>query len=222
MSLTHLLIDLDGTISDSSPGIGRSLRAAFEACGYAAPNDEQVRAAIGPPFELSFPRLGVAERDIARVIEAYRVRYEDAGMYENELYPGIVEMLTALAETFTLAVATAKPEPTARRIIQHFGLDQHFATVVGASPEVGGGRRTKAHVITHALAVLDIGPGPHAVMVGDRDHDVDGARHNGLDCLGVAWGFGSRDELRAAGATAIVETPAGVVDAARVAYRSGS
>jgi phosphoglycolate phosphatase len=222
MSLTHVLIDLDGTISDSSPGIGRSLRAAFAACGYAAPDERQVRAAIGPPFELTFPHLGVAEHDIARVIDAYRVRYEDVGMYENELYPGVVDMLTTLAETFTLAVATAKPEPTARRIIQHFGLDSHFAAVVGASPEVGAGRRTKAEVITHALTVLEIEPGPHAVMVGDRDHDVDGARHNGLDCLGVAWGFGSREELWAAGAAAIVETPAEVVDAARDAYRSGS
>jgi phosphoglycolate phosphatase len=218
---THLLLDLDGTLSDSSPGIGRSLQHAFERCGYAPPSDDAVRAAIGPPFELTFPGLGVPHHDIARVVAAYRERYETIGLFENELYPGIVEMLDALAVDYTLAVATAKPEPTAVRIIEHFGLTSYFAVQAGATFEVGAGRRTKGQVIAYALEQLDVEPGEHVVMIGDRDHDVEGALEHGLDCIGVTWGFGSHDELRQAGATAIVERPGDVAAAVAATYRAG-
>ncbi len=218
---THVLLDLDGTISDSSVGIARSLQHAFERCGYEPPADEQVRAVIGPPFELSLPRLGVAPVDVERIVLAYRQRYDDVGMFENVVYAGVVAMLDELAVDHTLAVATAKPEPTARRIVEHFGLADRFAVQVGATVEVGSGRRTKAAVITHALARLGIEGGDHVVMVGDRDHDVEGAAANGLDCIGVTWGFGSRDELIAAGAAAVVDAPARVVEAVTATYRCG-
>jgi phosphoglycolate phosphatase len=218
---THLLIDLDGTLSDSSPGIGRSLQHAFERCGYPPPTDAEVRAAIGPPFEITFPLLGVPGHDIVRVIDAYRERYESIGLFENALYPGIVEMLDALAAEYTLAVATAKPEHTAVRIIEHFGITSYFAVQAGATVEVGAGRRTKAQVIGHALEQLALEPGEHVVMIGDRDHDVEGARHHGLDCIGVAWGFGSHEELARAGATAIVDHPHDVAAAVASTYRAG-
>jgi phosphoglycolate phosphatase len=218
---THLLIDLDGTLSDSSPGIGRSLRHAFAECGYEPPTDAEIRAAIGPPFEVTFPSLGVPTGDIARVVDAYRERYEHIGLFENELYPGIVEMLDGLAGEYTLAVATAKPEPTAVRIIEHFGLANYFTIQAGATIEIGNGRRTKGEVIAHALEQLAISPGHHVVMIGDRDHDVEGARAHGIDCIGVSWGFGSHDELRNAGASAIVDRPAEVADAVAGTYRSG-
>jgi phosphoglycolate phosphatase len=213
---THVLLDLDGTLSDSSPGIGRSLQHAFERCGYAPPTDDDVRAAIGPPFELTFPVLGVPHHDIARVVAVYRERYETIGLFENSLYPGIVEMLDVLAAEYTLAVAT-----TAVRIIEHFGLASYFAVQAGATIEVGAGRRTKGQVIAYALEQLELEPGEHVVMIGDRDHDVEGARDHGLDCIGVAWGFGSRDELRRAGATAIVEHPSDVAAAVTATYRAG-
>lgn len=222
MTPTHLLIDLDGTISDSSPGIGRSLQLAFEACGYRPPTDEQVRTAIGPPFEVTLPTFGVAPHDLERVVDAYRLRYEDVGLFENEMYAGIAEALHELAAEHTLTVATAKPEATARRIIHHFGLDDHFAVIAGATLHVGGARRTKAQVINYALAELNVEPGPHVLMIGDRDHDVEGARANGVDCIGVGWGFGGRDELLGAGAVTVVETPGEVVGAVRSAYRAGS
>ena len=220
---THVLLDLDGTLSDSSPGIGRSLQHAFSMCGYEPPSDEQVRTVIGPPFEVSFPTLGIPVDDIERVVLAYRERYEDIGLFENTVYPGIAEMLDELAAAgHTLSIATAKPEPTATRIIEHFGFADHFAVQAGATIEVGTGRRTKAEVINYALIMLRLGPSDLArvVMVGDRDHDVEGAHLNGIDCIGVTWGFGSPDELESAGAATLVDTPGEVAAAVTSTYRS--
>ena len=220
---THVLLDLDGTISDSSPGIGRSLQHTFSTCGYEPPTDEQVRSVIGPPFEISFPTLGIPVDDIERVVLAYRDRYEDIGLFENTVYPGIAEMLDELAAAgHTLSIATAKPEPTARRIIDHFGFTDYFEVQAGATVDVGSGRRTKAEVINYALISLRLGPSdlPHVVMVGDRDHDVEGAHLNGIDCVGVTWGFGSVDELESAGAAALAHSPGEVAAAVAATYRS--
>lgn len=220
---THVLLDLDGTISDSSPGIGRSLQYAFETCGYEPPTDEQIRHVIGPPFEIGLPTLGIPVDDVERVVLAYRDRYEDIGLFENTVYPGVAEMLDDLVTAgHTLSIATAKPEPTARRIIEHFGFADHFAVQAGATVDVGTGRRTKAEVINYALICLRLGPSdlPRVVMVGDRDHDVEGAHLNGIDCIGVTWGFGSVDELDGAGAALTVDTPGEVAAAVAATYRS--
>jgi len=220
---TYVLLDLDGTISDSSVGIARSLQHAFTACGYQPPSDEQVRGVIGPPFELSFPTLGIPVDDIERVIDAYRERYEDIGLFENIVYPGISDMLDQLAdEGHTLSIATAKPEPTARRIIEHFGFTDRFAVQAGATLAVGTGRRTKAEVINYALIELHLTPADlsRVIMVGDRDHDVEGAHLNGIDCVGVTWGFGSSEELESAGAVALAARPDEVAAAVTATYRS--
>jgi phosphoglycolate phosphatase len=225
----HVLLDLDGTLSDSSLGIGRSLQHAFSTCGYEPPTDDQVRSVIGPPFEVSFPTLGVPGHDIERVVAAYRERYEDVGLFENEVYPGIADMLDELATAgFVVSLATAKPQTTAIRIVEHFGFSHHFAVQAGATDDVGVGRRTKAQVITYALAELGLGGddlgrhrnGHHVVMIGDRDHDVEGARLNGIDCIGVTWGFGSPAELEDAGARALVDSPTEVAAAVIATYRS--
>ncbi len=223
MTASHVLLDLDGTISDSSPGIGRSLRHAFAACGYEPPTDQQVRTVIGPPFEVGLPTLGIHVDDIERVVGAYRDRYEDVGLFENTVYPGVVEMLAELADAgHTLSIATAKPERTAQRIIEHFGFTAHFVVQAGASNEVGVGRRTKAEVIKYALVELQLGRDDltRVVMVGDRDHDVEGAHLNGIACVGVTWGFGSPRELEDAGASVLVDTPAEVAAAVAATYRS--
>jgi phosphoglycolate phosphatase len=221
---SHVLLDLDGTISDSSLGIGRSLHHAFSTCGYEPPSDEQVRAMIGPPFELSFPKVGIPAGDVERVIDAYRVRYEDIGLFENVVYDGIADMLAELGDAgHVISLATAKPQVTAIRIIEHFGLAGHFEVQAGASAEVGSGRRTKGEVIAHALERLGLpaaGGDHRVVMVGDRDHDVEGASLHALPCLGVTWGFGSPDELLGAGAVALVDTPAEVAAAVAATYRS--
>lgn len=221
---SHVLLDLDGTISDSSLGIGRSLRHAFTTCGYDPPTDEQIRSMIGPPFEMSFPKIGIPPDDIERVIDAYRVRYEDVGMFENELYDGIADMLAELRDAgHVISLATAKPQVTAIRIIEHFGLTGFFEIQAGATSEVGSNRRTKGEVIAHALERLGLpaaGGDHRVVMVGDRDHDVEGASLHALPCLGVTWGFGSRDELLGAGAVALVDTPGEVAAAVAATYRS--
>ncbi len=226
-SPSHVLLDLDGTISDSSPGIGRSLRHAFSTCGYPEPTDEQIRSMIGPPFEVTFPALGVPAADIARVIEAYGVRYNDIGLFENAVYPGIGDMLEELRSAgHTISLATAKPQHTAIRIVEHFGFTDYFAFQAGATAEVGTGRRTKAEVITYALDMLAVSPrgvdgeGHDVVMIGDRDHDVEGASLNQIPCIGVTWGFGSPDELTQAGAAAIVDSPAQVAASVAATYRS--
>ncbi len=157
--MTHVLLDLDGTLSDSSLGIGRSLQHAFSVCGYEPPTDEQVRSVIGPPFELSFPTLGIPVDDIERVVAAYRERYEDIGLFENDVYPGIAAMLAELHDSgLTLSLATAKPQSTAIRIVEYFGFTDYFTIQAGATSEVGSGRRTKAEVITYALSELGIEP----------------------------------------------------------------
>ncbi len=223
--MRHVLLDLDGTLSDSSLGIGRSLQHAFSECGYEPPTEEQVRSVIGPPFELSFPTLGIPVDDIERVVAVYRERYEDVGLFENEVYPGIAAMLDELhGAGLTLSLATAKPQTTAIRIVEHFGFTDYFTLQAGATIEVGSGRRTKAEVITYALSELGVGPTPQdlagVIMIGDRDHDVEGARDNGIDCIGVTWGFGSVDELTTAGAAAVVSSPAEVAAAVAATYRA--
>ena len=223
--MTHLLLDLDGTLSDSSLGIGRSLRHAFSVCGYEPPTDEQVRCVIGPPFELSFPTLGVPPDDIERVVEVYRERYEEVGLFENEVYPGIAAMLDELhGAGLTLSLATAKPQMTAIRIVEYFGFTDYFTIQAGATVEVGSGRRTKSEVITYALAELGVGHDPEdlagVIMIGDRDHDVEGAHANGIDCIGVTWGFGSVEELTTAGAVALVSSPAEVAAVVAATYRA--
>ncbi|MFK8025488.1 MAG: HAD hydrolase-like protein [Ilumatobacter sp.] len=222
---THVLLDLDGTLTNSEPGIGASLKHAFNECGYAEPDDDMIRSMIGPPFELSFPRHGIHVDDIQRVIDAYGVRYRSVGLFENSLYDGVLEMMNALTEAgHTLTLATAKPEDTAFRICDHFGLSEYFTRRAGATNDVGG-RRTKGEVITHALQLLGVSPHDrialdHVIMVGDRDHDVEGAHLNAIDCVGVTWGFGSLDELTDEGAAAVVDHPRDVVAAVAAVYRS--
>jgi len=223
---THVLLDLDGTISDSALGIGRSLTYAFEECGHPPPDDATIRSMIGPPFELTLPKLGIHVDEIEKVIGVYRERYEEIGLFENEMYDGVTDMLERLrSDGHSISLATAKPQHTAIRIIEHFGLTDYFVRKVGAMNEVGEGRRTKGEVITHALGLLGVSPHDrialdHVIMVGDRDHDVEGAHLNAIDCIGVSWGFGSTEELKSAGALTVIDHPHDVAGAVDAAYRS--
>lgn len=219
---THVLLDLDGTLSDSEPGILRSLQWACEREGFPIPTDEEVRSIIGPPFELGLPRIGIPDDALELVIDTYRDRYKRIGAFENTLYPGIVEMLDALADLgLSLSVATAKPEQTAHPILDYFGISDRFDVRAGATLTTE--RRTKAQVIDFALRELEIHADPdlvdHVIMVGDRDHDVVGAMHHGITCIGVTWGYGSIQELLGSGAVALAETPAEVVELVQQSYR---
>lgn len=205
-----MLLDLDGTLSASAPGITRSLRAALVAEGFDAPDEAELQAYVGPPFEHVLPQLGVPPERVWDVIGRYRDRYDTVGLFETSAYEGVGDMVATLHDAGrTLALATSKPEVTARRVIEHFGWTERFTVIAGATFDAT--RRTKAEVITHALAELGIAAGPHVVMVGDREHDVLGALAHGIDCIGVAWGYAPDGELRAAGAAAVADTPAEVV-----------
>jgi phosphoglycolate phosphatase len=219
---THVLLDLDGTLSDSEPGILNSLQWACMVEGFPIPTEEEVRSVIGPPFELGLPSIGIPDDALERVIDRYRERYADTGAYENTLYDGVIEMLDALAGAgYSLAIATAKPEVTAHPILDYFGISDRFEVRAGAS--LTGERRTKAQVIDHALVELGIHADPelwdHVIMVGDRDHDVLGAMHHHIPCIGVLWGYGSIEELLRAGAVALAESPSDVVGLVGQAYR---
>lgn len=219
---THVLLDLDGTLSDSEPGILRSLQWAFEQEGFPIPTEEQVRSIIGPPFEIGLPQIGIPDDALERVIDRYRERYATIGAFENTLYPGILEMLEALTnDDLILSVATAKPEVTAHPILDYFEISRWFKVRAGATltPE----RRAKAEVIEFALSELGISGDPdigdHVIMVGDRDHDVLGAKRHRIPCIGVTWGYGEPPELLGSGAVALADSAHEVVDLVHETYR---
>lgn len=219
---THVLLDLDGTLSHSEPGIMQSLRWACEQEGFPVPTDEEVRSVIGPPFEIGLPSIGIPDDALQRVVNTYRDHYERIGAFVNTLYDGVLDMLDAMAAAgLSLSVATAKPEVTAHPILDYFEISDRFEVRAGAA--LTSERRTKAQVIDHALHELGIWGHPDlesmVIMVGDRDHDVHGAMYHGIPCIGVEWGYGSIEELLTAGAVAIAETPMEVAELVGRPYR---
>ncbi len=184
-----VIFDLDGTLTDSAEGIVACFLHALEHIGVAVPDGDLVAQIVGPPMDDTFRSMvgGDAERAIA----AFRAEYGSRGWAMNTLFEGIEPLLADLrAAGVRLAVATSKLEPTARRILAHFGLDQHFEVIAGASPD--GSRKTKVEVLAHALEQLQ--PLPERVlMVGDRSHDVHGAAAHGIDTVVVGWGYGRAD-----------------------------
>ncbi len=185
-----VIFDLDGTLTDSADGIVSSFRHALDQIGAAVPEGDLASRVVGPPMHHTLSAMGLGEHADA-AIAAYRADYTTRGWAINSLFDGIGPLLADLrAAGIRLAVATSKAEPTARRILAHFGLDDHFEVVAGAS--VDGTRTTKADVLAHALAQLQ--PLPERVlMVGDRLHDVEGAAAHGLDAVVVGWGYGQAD-----------------------------
>ena len=205
--MSLVLFDLDGTIVDSGPGIRSSVRHAAAAVGVPEPTPEQLRLLIGPPFPAAFRDvLGVDVPTGEAMMTAYRAVYGAGGMFDVTLYEGIPEALDELTgRGDVLAITTSKPAVYAREIVEHLGLTARFAGGVHGAA-VDGSVEGKAAVV--GLALTQHGAGPVAGLVGDRHHDVEGARHHGLACLGVSWGFGARAELEAAGAAAVVDKPA--------------
>jgi phosphoglycolate phosphatase len=195
-----ILFDLDGVLVDSRVPFARSFNAALLANGLQERPEEELHAFIGPPIHESF-RLASGEDDVERFVDAYRTRYRTFMAEETEAFAGIPELLAGLDRP--AVVATSKPRALAEPLLRSLGLADHFLAVEG--PSLDADSEPKAATIERALAALPAGARP--LMVGDREHDVQGAAAHGLDCVGVLWGIGSREELLGAGAVAVVETP---------------
>lgn len=204
-----LFFDLDGTLIDSAVGITRCVAYSLERMGHPGLPVEALRGWIGPALRVSYGRLFDDPADVERAVVLYRERYDVEGWAEHAVYPGIGEAIDALhADGFRLAVVTAKNEPHARRIVETLPFGHRFDDVVGAT--LDGRLSHKPELIAEALARFGIAaeaaPGL-CTMIGDRDLDIVGAAHHGLRGVGVLWGFGDADELRAAGAHALAAAP---------------
>jgi phosphoglycolate phosphatase len=195
-----ILFDLDGTLTDSQPGIVRSLQYAREKLGLPQQTEEELRCFIGPPLMESFRRFwGLEGEDAQTALRFYRERFSTVGLFENAVYPGVPQMLCALKDAGKkLYVATSKPEKFARIILEHFKLAGCFEDICGS--ELDGERDTKVEVIEYCLGKNSIRNLSKAVMVGDREHDILGAHAVGLEAVGVLYGYGGLAELTAAGA----------------------
>jgi phosphoglycolate phosphatase len=203
-----ILFDLDGTLTDPFLGISRCLQYALETLGYPVPEANALRSYIGPPLQVTFPKL-LASDDAALAAEAlrlYRERYSESGKFENAIIPGIAEVVSELAARgYFLAVATSKLETYSRDIVAHFGLAPFFGEIHGS--QLDGSRADKGELIRHIVMTEGIDPA-RSVMIGDRMHDVVGAAKNSMRAIGVLWGFGDRAELEEAGAAAVAQAPA--------------
>lgn len=201
-----ILFDLDGTLSDPKIGITTSIQYGLEKMGIMENDLQKLECFIGPPLQTSFTDYyGFDELQCKEAIEFYRERFIKTGMYENELYEGIVSLLKKLkAAGKKLAVATSKPTIFAIEILNYFQINEYFDVVVGS--ELDGTRSAKAEIIQDVLNQFQDNTKDSFVMIGDRKHDMIGANLTGIDSIGVTYGFGSTEELEHASATYIVES----------------
>lgn len=205
---THIFFDLDGTLTDPELGITTCVQYALAHFGIKVADRKALQPFIGPPLKDSFMHFyGLSAEDAERAIQKYRERFSTVGLFENEVYPGVPEMLSELQnQGCVLTVATSKPTVFAQQILEHFGLSQHFAQVCGSN--LDGSRVKKGEVIAYAMEQNGLTSPAFIKMVGDREHDILGARQNGIFGIGVLYGYGSQEELSAAGADALAQTPA--------------
>ncbi len=202
-----ILFDLDGTLTDSGAGIMNSVRYALRKFGRDVESLEELRVFIGPPLAEQFQSFcKISAEESVKMVEAYREYYSDRGIFENEVYPGLIPVLESLKQQGKkLAIATSKPEKYARMIAEHFGFSQYFTFIGGALMD---GRRTKkSEVIEYVLETCGETDRNRVLMIGDRDYDIIGAREAGIHSMGVLYGYGECSELEAANAEVIVETP---------------
>jgi len=208
---THVYFDLDGTLTDPFEGITKCILYALDKLGFPHPSDEYLHSCIGPPLYNTFPEM-VGEDLTLQAIDLYRERFDEIGWLENKPYEGIHDALAAVAETgCPMFVATSKPRIAAGRIIKHFDMGQYFERVFGC--ELDGTHANKTDLLGFAI---DENPEASSrIMIGDRKHDLIGAIANAIRPIGVSYGYGSHDELNAAGASAIADSPAELADVVR-------
>ncbi|MCD8345098.1 MAG: HAD family hydrolase [Oscillospiraceae bacterium] len=209
--IQYILYDLDGTLTDSARGIVNSFKYCLGELGIEGWDDKALLKFVGPPLRESFGvYLGMDESEIDNAIKIYRTYYADKGIFENSVYDGVPEALERLRKAgYVQAVATSKPEVYAKKILEKFGLSEYFSDICGIP--LGDESMTKAQVIAQSMEHLGVTNKSTVVMVGDRDYDIKGAHLNGIPCIGVTYGYGSRAELESAGAEEIVESPAEIL-----------
>lgn len=201
----YILFDLDGTLTDSGPGILKAFAYAIKNMGRPPLPPEQLRCFIGPPLKVTFGQtLGYSPEDTEKAIGFYREYYNEmGGVFENEVYPGIRALLTALKnESKTLMIATSKGVHGATTVLEHFNLRRYFDFVSAAENQ---DRAQKTERIRCALEQCGVTDKSLAVMVGDRENDISSAKEIGIDSIGVLYGYGDREELMSAGATYLAE-----------------
>ncbi len=199
------MFDLDGTIIDPAEGITGAVRHALQSMGYEIPSREMQERFIGPPLNESFGEYyNMDEAEIQQAIKGFREYFSTTGIHQNDLYEGFAWLLPELSSKgYNLYIATSKPTKFARFILEEFNLAQHFKGIQGS--ELDGPGSPKADIIQKVLEAHDISPDT-AIMVGDRKHDVIGAKKNGIPCVGVLYGYALPMELENAGAEHIVDT----------------
>lgn len=223
MEKRYILFDLDGTLTDSQQGIFNAVEYALRHYGITVEDKNFLRPFLGPPLSDSMMKYCGFDRQRAEeAVELFREYYHAGGMFENQVYPGVEQLLSRLrARDCRLYVATSKPEATAREILAHFGLDSYFSFIGGATMD--DSRVKKGDVIRYVLETCKIRDLEQALMVGDRKHDILGAKENGLESVGVLYGYGSREELVKAGADVLAVHPEDILSVAegKTAQREG-
>ena len=194
MDYPNVLFDLDGTLTDPREGITRSIQYGLSKMGIDEPDLTQLEHFIGPPLLQAFmATYGFDEAKAWEAMGFYRERFAVTGLYENEVFEGVTPLLeTLVGQGRQLFIATSKPQVYAREIARHFDFAKHFKVIYGS--ELDGTRTNKVELIRHLMAEQGLNPA-HTLMIGDRKHDLIGARDNGLDAAAVGYGFGSFEEL---------------------------
>ncbi len=208
----YVLFDLDGTITNSKPGIVNCIKYALDAKGISYPDDSIFDKMVGPPFRVSMREfLGLDMPVIEELITLYRGKYEIGGWKQCEIYGGITDMLSALKNAGKiLAIATSKPHKFTDIMINGLDLNKYFDFVGGATSDAS--KESKADVIDMVLENLQVKDRSKALMIGDRLYDIEGAHKCGLECAAVMWGYGSEEEFKEYGAEYIFKNPSDIVN----------
>ncbi|MCL2378782.1 MAG: HAD hydrolase-like protein [Defluviitaleaceae bacterium] len=211
---TLCLFDLDGTLTDSKPGIINAATYALKAAGIKSSEYiGTLESLIGPPIRDAMRLIHpFSDAEVEEVVRKYRKYYVEKGMLENAVYPGILELLAKLQnEGITMAIATSKTQAFAKRIAEHFDFAKYFSVIMGAEPD--GTRDRKSELITAVLEYLGGKENFQSIiMIGDREYDIIGAQETGIDSIGVTWGYGSVQEFEAAGAKTVVTSVSQLYD----------
>lgn len=207
MKYQNIFFDLDGTLLDPGEGITNSVMHALKYYDISVADRSELYSFIGPPLWESFEKyFGFSREKADEAVAHYREYYREKGIFENKVYDGLFQMLDELKKRgHRLYVATSKPQIFARRIIAHYGLEGYFDFVGGS--ELDGTRVKKGDVVAYVAQQAEGFTAENTVMVGDREHDVFGAKENNIACIGVLYGYGSYEELTQAGAAYIAQTP---------------